>query len=63
MMNEECASLCFFCFYLIYEGDFNYTNTNKYTVNELYNNIIFCNYIVLLCIIVINFNNFNAAYL
>ncbi len=51
----------FFCFYLIYEGDVNYTN--KYTVNELYNNIIFCNYIVLLCIIIINFNNFNAAYL
>ncbi len=29
MMNEECVSLCFFYFYLIYEGDVNYTNTNN----------------------------------
>ncbi len=23
MMNQDCASLCFFFFYLIYEGDVN----------------------------------------
>ncbi len=45
---------CFFYFYLIYEGDVNYTNTILILItNELYNNIIFCNYIVLLCIIIL----------